>query len=163
MDNNDLNIDLNNLDLNNINTPNEELHKNDNININLVLQYIDCCIGSSGSHYDIALTMHEILKDSYRYIGNKTWQHFNKDNKIWENDDKNDKLKIDIKSKICDQFILRSLYWAERSKDKDIAANVSFDHQLRSAKLLQCSYKLKDNKFILLILKEAKQLFNYND
>lgn len=130
---------------------------------NLLLQYIDCCIVSSGSHYDIAVTIYQILKNNYRYIGNKTWQYYNKNSNTWENDDKSKNFKNDIKTIVCDHFISRSLYWAEKSKEKDIANNISLDHQLRSAKLLQCSYKLKDNKFILVILKEAKELFDYNE
>lgn len=168
----DNNLELPELDLMNINSENLNFdikeYPEQNVVIvnkkdNLLYQYIDCCIGSSGSHYDIALTIHEILKNNYRYIGNKTWQYLDKEKNVWLNDDKNEKLKTDIKTIVCDQFIFRSLYWDERSKEKDIAINVSLDHQLRSAKLLQCSYKLKDNKFILLILKEAKQLFDYND
>ena len=142
---------------------NDNDNDNDNKNEMLILQYIDCCIGSSGSHYDIALTIYQILKNDYRYIGNNIWQNFNKNTNIWENDDKNKKIKYDIKSIVCEKFISRSLYWIEKSKEKDISTNVSLDHQLRSAKLLQCSYKLKDDKFILVILKEAKELFDYNE
>lgn len=169
MDSLDNNLESLDLDLKNINTKklNFDIEEHNDVivnkNENLLYEYIDCCIGSSGSHYDIALTIHEVLKNDYRYIGNKTWQYLNKKTNIWENDDKNEKLKTDIKTIVCDQFITRSLYWAERSKEKNIAINVSLDHQLRSAKLLQYSYKLKDNKFILLILKEAKQLFDFNE
>lgn len=136
---------------------------NDENNKNIINQYIDCCIGSNCSHYDISLTIYEILKDKYRYIGNKIWQYYDIEKNIWINDEKTDRLKCDIKNIVCDHFLTRSLYWIEKSKEKDIATNISLDHQLRSARLLQCCYKLKDNKFILILLKEAKQLFCYND
>lgn len=134
-----------------------------NKNDDLVSQYIDCCIGSNGSHYDIALVIHETFKDKYRYIGNKVWKYWNENEKEWIIDDKCDKLKNDIKFEICNLFINRSIYWDNKSKDKNITNNISIDHQLRAIRLLQCSYKIKDNKFISHVIKEAKQLFDHND
>jgi hypothetical protein len=162
---NDINNIVNIINIVNIDDKSDSDDDNDIIDekINTINQYIDCCIGSNCSDYDIALTIYEILKNKYRYIGNRVWQYYDDDKNIWINDDKTLRLKSDIKNIVCDKFLTRSLYWIEKSKQKNIATNISLDHQLRSARLLQCCYKLKDNKFILILLKEAKQLFCYNE
>ena len=52
------------------------------MNIVTINNYIDCCIGSNGSHYDISLVIYEIIKENYKYIGNNIWQYNNHDNWI---------------------------------------------------------------------------------
>ena len=133
---------------------------NSNIDNKLINDYIDCCIGTNGSHYDISLTIYEILKNDYRYIGNKNWEYYDISDNIWKIDDKIIKFKFDIKNIVANYFVTRSLYWEEKSKVNNI--NISIDNQLRATKLLQYSYKLKDDKYILSIIKEAKQLFISN-
>lgn len=132
----------------------------DNILIN---QYIDCCIGTNGSHYDISLTIYEILKNKYRYIGTNNWEYYDYCDDIWKTDDKNDRFKYDIRNIVSNYFIERSIYWDKKSKEEKDNCNISIDHQLRSVRLLQYSLKLKDNKYILTIIKEAKELFIFQN
>lgn len=139
------------------------ISQNTNDTNNLVNQYIDCCIGTNGSHYDISLTIYEILKNKYRYSGNKLWDYYDNTENTWKNDEKNQRLKYDIRNVVSNNFVIRSVYWENKSTENNININISNDHKLRSARLLQCSFKLKDDKFILTIIKEARQLFIKND
>lgn len=143
-----------------------ETFENSNIIVNilndddtLTNQYIDCCISSNGSHYDISLTIYEILKNKFRYVGTNNWEYYDDINKIWKIDDKTERFKYNIRNVVSNFFIARSIFWDKKSKEETDNCNISIDHQLRSVRLLQCSLKLKDNKYILTIIKEAKQFF----
>jgi hypothetical protein len=125
------------------------------LNIDIINNYIDCCIGSNGSHYDISLVIYNILKDSYRYIGNNTWEY--NDNNLWIVDEKNMKLKYSIKVDVNNYFIDRSKYWLDMNNNNDI--NLEIDNKHKSLKILQYSNKLKDDKFISQIIKEVKQFY----
>lgn len=146
-----------NLNISNINNDNNNIQEN---NDKLINQYIDCCISTHGSHYDISLTVFEILKNKYRYIGSNNWEYYDNITNKWLIDDKIDRFKYDIRNIVSNYFVTRSIYWDEKSKENSNNINISIDHQLRSVRLLQCSLKLKDNKYILTLIKEAKQLFN---
>ena len=126
------------------------------ISHDIINNYIDCCIGSNGSHYDISLVIYNILKDDYRYIGNNMWEYKNNDD--WLVDEKNVRLKYSIKSTVNNFFIERSKYWIEKTNDNDI--NIEIDNKLKSLRILQFSNKLKDDKFILQIIKEVKQFYD---
>ena len=126
------------------------------ISYDIINNYIDCCIGSNGSHFDISLVIYNILKDEYRYIGNNIWEYKNNDD--WLIDEKNVRLKYSIKSTVNNFFIERSKYWIEKTNDNDI--NIEIDNKLKSLKILQFSNKLKDDKFILQIIKEVKQFYD---
>jgi len=123
---------------------------------NILEKYIDCCI-INGSHYDISLACVEILKDKYRYVGNNLWEVCNENNE-WRIDEKMVNLKYDIKTKVCNAFIERSLFWDSKSlQDTDI--NISIDDKFRANRLLVISSKLKEDKYISTIIKESKQFF----
>ena len=126
------------------------------ISYDIINNYIDCCIGSNGSHFDISLVIYNILKDEYRYIGNNIWEYKNNDD--WLIDEKNVRLKYSIKTTVNNFFIERSKYWIEKTNDNDI--NIEIDNKLKSLKILQFSNKLKDDKFILQIIKEVKQFYD---
>lgn len=131
------------------------------MNTDLINRYIDCCIGSNGSHYDMSLVIYHILKDKYRYLGDNLWQYKNI-NDEWINDIKNNLHIInDIKSIVINYFLSRSTYWLEESKTND-DISLSNDNQIKSVRILQYSSKLKDEKFIKEIMKEIKQFFYYN-
>lgn len=122
----------------------------------IINKYIDCCIGSNGSHYDISFVIYNILKDDFRYVGHNTWEY--KINNEWKIDEKNTRLKYAIKSDVNNHFIERSKFWTDKSNINDI--NIEIDNKLKSLKLLQFSNKLKDDKFILQIIKEVKQFYD---
>jgi len=127
------------------------------MNITTINNYIDCCIGSNGSHYDISLVIYEIIKDNYKYVGDNIWEYNNHGN--WTIDIKNQQLKLDIKTIVINYFLDRSKFWTDKSNDESENQNVRFDSQLKSVKILQISNKLKDDKFIIQIIKEVKCLF----
>lgn len=127
---------------------------------NSINDYIDICIGSNGSHYDVSKVIYELIKDKFSYIGKNNWKYNN--NGKYEIDDKNNNiLKSEIKSNVINAFILRGSYW----DDKAIAENninLSNDFKLKSFILWQIAGKLKETKYILCIIKELKQFFNDN-
>lgn len=135
--------------MNNINSTSEY----EDINI-----YIDRC-NVDFTHYDIAMIVHKVFKHMYRFIGNKQWEYFDLKDKTWIIDDKNKKLKFDIKTIICDLFTTRSLYWFEQSTQyNDINSDIFA--KIMSDKMLKISDKLKDDKYISVVIKEAACFFD---
>jgi hypothetical protein len=119
--------------------------------------YIDVCIYSNGSHYDVSKVIYEIIKHKFAYYGKNIWKYTN-DNINYIIDDKLYYIKNEITSTVINHFIVRSTYW----DDKAIAEsniNISIDLQFRSSTLLQIATKLKDTKYINCIIKELKQFF----
>ena len=100
---------------------------------------IDNCISSRGSHYDISLYIYENLKIlKFEY----------KDNDI----EIIKYLKNYIKSVIVNDFIKKSLYYAQLNDNND-------GNNIRSIKLLEIANKLKNEKFLKDILKELRQFY----
>jgi hypothetical protein len=118
---------------------------------------IDTCIFKS-THYDIANVIHIYLKDIHRYTENNTWEYLK--NQSWEIDVDNKELIFSIRTTVCNAFTARSLYWAN-AKDADDSNGYSkyLDTEIISVKLLNISSKLKDNKYICVVIKECKQFF----
>jgi hypothetical protein len=100
---------------------------------------IDNCISSRGSHYDISLYIYENLK-----ILN--FEYKNNDIEIIKY------LKNYIKSVIVNDFIKKSLYYAELNDNND-------GNDIKSIKLLEIANKLKNEKFLKDILKELRQFY----
>jgi hypothetical protein len=125
----------------------------------VITKYIDMCIFNS-SHYDIANVVYKYLKDKHRYVENNTWEYFktNADTEgpegTWEIDINNKQLIYSIRTTVCSAFTDRSLYWAD-VKNSDVYP----DTEIISIKLLNISSKLKDNKYICVLIKECKQFF----
>jgi hypothetical protein len=112
---------------------------------------IDNCI--SGSHYNISLYIFEKIKNKHKYnTDNNEWFYLNNNNE-WIIDNKLNNLIIEIKSKIVNDFILRSIYL------NDIKNNNNDDNVFKSNKLLEIANKLKNDKFIKDIIKEIKQFY----
>ena len=126
--------------------------------MDLAEKYIDCCI-INGSHYDVSLACVEVLKTKYRYKGNNIWEYVD-DAGIWHIDEKQAKLRYDIKTKVCNAFIQRSLFWETKSRN-DADINICIDDKFRSNRLLIISSKLKEDKYISTIIKESKQFFDF--
>ena len=130
---------------------------NGDINVNIeITKYIDACALNS-SHYDIAFVCHKYLKDKHRYIKNNIWEYFTTDDNgqyNWAVDINNEHIIYSIKTIICTAFTMRSIYWASNIND-----NTYKDTEIISKKLLNISTKLKDNKYISLLIKECKQFF----
>jgi hypothetical protein len=140
--NNDVNNDVNN------NVNNDNMNSYDNVNN----KFIDTCIFNS-SHYDIAYVIYIFLKDKHRYIKNNTWEYLNSLSE-WVIDVNNQQLIYSIRTIVCSAFTQRSLYWANMKSDTKYQ-----DTEIISNKLLIISSKLKDNKYISMLIKECKQFF----
>jgi hypothetical protein len=124
------------------------------MNISSIDDYIDICIGSNGSHYDVSKVIYEFTKDKFSYCGKNIWKY----NSII--DDRLYYLKTEITSNVSNGFILRAQYWEDKgAKEPDI--NKSNDYKFKSSVLLKIANKLKDTKYLLCIIKELKQFFPY--
>ena len=124
---------------------------------------IDCCIDLT-SDYNVSRIIYYILKNKYRYIGEKKWEYYNSKDTKWYIDVNNKYLKNDIETIICNEFLYRIQYWENISNESyknDIDLNNTC--QLKINKLLICSNKLKDKKYIITIIKEASALFEYEN
>ena len=122
-----------------------------------ISKYIDMCIFNS-THFDIANVVHIYLKDKHRYVENNTWEYLKTDpitgSSEWVIDDNNGQLSYSIRTIVCRAFTDRSLYWAD-TKESDKYP----DTEIISNRLLNISSKLKDNKYICVLIKECKQFF----
>ena len=129
-------------------------NNNDNDTLN---EYIDICICSNGSHYDVSKVIYELIKDKFSYCGKNIWKYNNNNENII--DDKQYYLKNEIKSTVINVFILRCNYWDDKAiNEKNIS--ISNDCKMKSSILLQIANKLKDSKYIGHIIKELKQFFH---
>ena len=136
---------------------------------------LDACI-SNNSHFDIANVIHHYLKDKHRYAENNVWEYLKTDattkKQSWELDVDNKEFMYSIKTIVCKAFTVRSLYWANVNNDGCESGDGSGgsissssdsgnypDTEMISLKLLNISSKLKDNKYISVLIKECKQFF----
>ena len=127
-------------------------------------KYIDGCIFKS-THYDIANVIHIYLKDRHRYAENNIWEYLKTDAKTnsqsWEIDVDNKEFMYSIRTIVCSAFTDRSLYWANETDCNYGSSGVCIysNTEIISLKLLNISSKLKDNKYICVLIKECKQFF----
>lgn len=123
---------------------------------------IDVCI-LNNTHFDIANVIHKILSGKFRYTGD-TWEYLKTTTATdaatteWETDVNSERFIYAIRTLVCGAFTRRSLYWADTSIEKDERYT---DTEVVSTKLLSISSKLKDNKYICVLIKECKQFFLY--
>ena len=132
----------------------------ENAIMNDINNHIDMCV-SNNSHYDIALVCYKCLKDKHRYgsngsndnnHNNNTWEYLT--NAVWTTDVNSKQLIYSIRTIVCRAFTLRAMYW------EDVRDNEKYpDTGVIASKLLQISSKLKDNKYISVLIKECKQFF----
>ena len=124
---------------------------------------IDVCI-LNNTHFDIANVIHKILSGKFRYTGD-TWEYLKTASTTasaataeWETDVNSERFIYAIRTLVCGAFTRRSLYWADANIEKDERYT---DTEVVSTKLLSISSKLKDNKYICVLIKECKQFFLY--
>jgi hypothetical protein len=98
------------------------------------------------------------LKDKHRYIKNNTWEYLNSLNE-WIVDVNYQQIIYSIRTIVCSAFTERSLYWANMKTIPNYEDTDYEDTELISNKLLIISSKLKDNKYISMLIKECKQFF----
>jgi hypothetical protein len=108
---------------------------------------IDLCV-INNTDYDISLVIFKILEGKYRYISNNVWEYLDKDNN-WACDIKQNNLRYSIKTKVYTYFINRAIELCDKTMDANIISD----------KLLNISSKLKEDKYISMIIKESRQFF----
>ena len=121
---------------------------------NTLNEYIDICIFSNGSHYDVSKVIYEFTKDKFVYCGKNVW----KCNSII--DERSYYLKNEITSNVINAFIQRAQYWDDKGI-KELDINKSNDYKFKSSMLLKIANKLKNTKYLICIIKELKQFFPY--
>lgn len=107
------------------------------------------------NHYDIAILTYELLKDKYKYVGKNKWDYYDKEKKEWINDINMREMKNDIKSVVVNEYLNK----INKLNDEN---NYDIDKDLKIMGLLQMANKLKNEKFILELIKELKQFYNDN-
>ena len=139
-----------------------------------IAKHIDVCI-LNATLFDIANVVYKILSGKFRYTNN-TWEYLKTDADAdtattwetdentattWETDENTTRFIYSIRTLVCRAFTSRSLYWADAA-DAAEATDVRYpDTEVISMKLLSISSKLKDNKYICLLIKECKEFFLY--
>jgi hypothetical protein len=111
------------------------------------------------THYDAAIIVFMILKRMYRYIGHSRWEYYDVQDRQWKIDDCKRKMRSDIKLIVSDFLLSRSLYWYELSMQCTDLNDRNAKHY-NSNKLLTFSVKMKNDKFISVVIKEAQSFFD---
>lgn len=117
----------------------------------------------SSNHYDIAILLHRLYKDKFKYYGKNHWKYYDDGEKIWKDDKKGEHLRTTIKTNLSDLFNKRYFYWynlAYNTPNRDL----HMTYMEKATYLLKISYNLKTYNFISTVIKEAKGFFDiYND
>jgi P4 family phage/plasmid primase-like protien len=124
-----------------------------------IVELLDRAIGSDGAHYDVAVVVHAMFKDRYRFTNKDIWYLYREDCHRWVRSKEGLKLRVVLSDKVCRKFMDRSIHWngeAARSH-QDEEQRERFES--RSKKALQIGLKLKDAKYKDNIIKECKSLF----
>jgi len=135
-----------------------------------IATHIDACI-LNNTHFDIANIVYKILSGKFRYTNN-TWEYLKTEanadadaataTATWETDENGVRFIYSIRTLVCRAFTSRSLYWANATASNADVADARYpDTEVISMKLLSISSKLKDNKYICLLIKECKEFFLY--
>jgi aspartyl/asparaginyl-tRNA synthetase len=117
--------------------------------------YIDNCISLKDNHYDIAFISYQLLKNKYKYEGGNKWNYYDNNKKEWIEDINMKQIKNDIKSVVVGKYLERIKTLNNNTNDQD--------KDLKIMRLLQIANKLKNEKFIVDLIKELKQFYNNND
>jgi len=135
---------------------------NNDFTVDSINRYIDQLNGNA-THYDISVIVYKVFKNMYRYLGSGQWQYYDFQDNSWKPDKNRLKFKNDIKTIMSDFFLTRYLYWYEKSQE---AQNIDNDihSKFMADKMFRLCQKMKDDKFISVVIKEAKGFFDiYND
>ena len=95
---------------------------------NKLNEYIDICIYSNGSHYDVSKVIYELIKDKFSYTGKNVWKFTNND--IIIIDDKQTYLRKELNTNVINAFILRGNYWDNKSNIES-NINISNDYKIK--------------------------------
>lgn len=120
-----------------------------------VNRFVDLCVGTNGSHYDVARVVHHCLRHQFRYKGNGAWEY--KKNDAWVADANNYELRMHVRTNVCHAVTERALFWQNQSM---VVESIDvFDCQMRCQKLLTIALKLAKDQYLRDVLKEAREFF----
>jgi hypothetical protein len=94
------------------------------------------------NHYDISKYIYNLIKDKFKY--DDIWLYLNKTGQ-WSPDKNQVKLKTEIMTSVVNDIIRKSI---------DL-----INDDYKSRRLIELSIKLKDIKYIKLIISELKQFY----
>jgi P4 family phage/plasmid primase-like protien len=124
-----------------------------------IVDLLDRAIGSDGAHFDVAIVVHAMYKDKYRFTNKDIWFLYREDVHRWVRSKEGLKLRVILSNEICQKFMARSLYWSSEAVRAHGDEEQRERFEGRSKKALQIGVKLKDAKFKDNIMKECKSLF----
>ena len=110
------------------------------------------------SHYDIASFIYkdEFIIGNFKYDENVSkWFQMDLKKKDWVEDKKAKKLGDEIKTRIVNKFI--KLHQEISNNDND--CETSDLNEVRSIFFLETAFKLKQDKYVRLVIKELKQFY----
>lgn len=120
---------------------------------------IDCCVGSRGSHYDVARVVRAVLGNTFKYDGNNTWYFVHPESGQWILDENRQELETRIRIDVCHAFTERAYYWQNVSIDAQTDMSLKIDAQLRSVKLMHICLKIGKERFLRELMKECRSFF----
>lgn len=115
---------------------------------------IDFCLGSKGAPFDIAKIVDVLLKNKHRYVGDNNWEYLDNNTNTWKQDTDRNVIYSAIRNIVYQAFMDRSVYWQNCAYTNDISLKI--DCQLKCQKLLEICLKLKRDRFIKDVVKEAR-------
>ena len=137
------------------------------MNNNFSIDIINRCIDQTNhnlTQYDVSVIVHKVFKNLYRYKGAKQWEYLDIQDNTWKHDKNKRRFKHDIKSVISDLYITRYMHWYSILNNTPNEIDTEIHARFMADKMFRASYKLKDDKFISVVIKEAESFFDiYND
>jgi len=125
-------------------------------------KYIELCLGSEGSHYDIAVITSKIMADKVVFDGKmKLWYFVDEKTNIWECDKEGVKMVKILAVDVCRVFMEASHKYAKKSFECEPAFKSSYEE--KSKKCLSIAKQLKNASFQDSIKKCCKCTFKKND
>ena len=112
------------------------------------------------THYDAAMIVYMVLKNMYKYYGKNKWEYFDLRDGMWKIDIYRNRLKADIRTVVSDAFLKRSMYWYNISKEGCYDVNDMNAKNYISNRILQHSAKMQNDKFISVVIREARGFFD---
>jgi hypothetical protein len=110
------------------------------------------------THYDIAVLLHKLFANDFRYHGKNHWEYYDVVETIWKHDMRTQELKNAIKTHLSDLFVYRYTFWYNKSLN-----STNIYYRDISDNMLRIAYKLKNINFISTVIKEARAFFDIHN
>jgi len=125
-------------------------------------KYIELCLGSDGSHYDIAVITSKIMADKVVFDGKmKMWYFVDEKTNIWNCDKEGVKMVKILAVDVCRVFMEASDKYGNKSFNCEPQFKVSYEE--KSKKCLSIAKQLKNSSFQDSVKKCCKCTFKKDD